>query len=418
MSYAIFRVEPINKLKDLGQIGAQNTRAKEAYKSNPDIDKSKSHNNINLVPITHNDYYSSYMNLVKNYKRQHEEKQKIEREDRKKSFSQMLDDSNSVVADELLFTSDKEFFKDMTKDEIIKWANCCMDFVYEDIGYSKNLILNATIHLDEKTPHLHCVVVPLIKKYDKRSNKEKWTISKKHYMKDKDYLSLLQDKYHERMINNGYDLDRGIKNSDNEHIDIKQYKKITRKLNIELTSKNEKLNKLMEELQNKMISNKETIFDKEYVKVKKDTFDSMNKVIEQTKKIMEMRPKIQKVYNEVDEYAKSYKYLEKENDNIKKEVKYLKIKNQKLEQENDSLISYIKAILKAIKEFFRKVLQLGNEKTKQATVTEIKNYYDNEDFNKNDIYDIAKDTDNEEELFDYANIDNFYSKDDDFGLDR
>lgn len=418
MSYAIFRVEPINKLKDLGQIGAHNTRTKEAYKSNPDIDKSKSHNNINLVPITHNDYYSSYMNLVKDYKKQHEEKQKTEREDRKKSFSQMLDDSNSVVADELLFTSDKEFFKDMSKDEIIKWANCCMDFVYEDIGYSKNQVLNATIHLDEKTPHLHCVVVPLIKKYDKRSNKEKWTISKKQYMKDKNYLSILQDKYHERMINNSYDLDRGIKNSDNEHIDIKQYKKITRKLNIELTSKNEKLNKSMEELQNKMTSNKETIFDKEYVKIKKDTFDSMNKVIEQTKKVMEIQPKIQKLYNEVDEYAKSYKYLEKENDNIKKEVKYLKIKNQKLEQENNNLISYIKAILKAIKEFFRKVLQLGNEKTKQATVTEIKDYYDNEDFNKDDIYDIAKDTDKEKELFDYADIDNFYSKDDDFGLDR
>ena len=173
----------------------------------------------------------------------------------------------------------------MTKDEIVKWANCCMDFVYEDIGYERWQVLNATIHMDEKTPHLHCVVIPLIKKFDKRSNKDKWTIFKKHYMKDKNYLSTLQDKYHERMINNGYDLDRGIKNSDNEHIDIKQYKKITRKLNIELTSKNEKLNKFMEELETKMSSNKETIFDKEYVKIKKDTFNSMNKVIEQTKKL-------------------------------------------------------------------------------------------------------------------------------------
>lgn len=333
MSYAIFRVQPINKLKDLGQIGAHNTRTKEAYKSNSDIDKNKSRNNINLVPITHKDYYTSYMNLVKDYKKQHDEKQKIERENRKKSFQQMLDDSNSVVADELLFTSDKDFFKDMTKDEIVKWANCCMDFVYEDIGYERWQVLNATIHLDEKTPHLHCVVVPLIKKFDKRSNKDKWTISKKHYMKDKNYLSTLQDKYHERMINNGYDLDRGIKNSDNEHIDIKQYKKITRKLNIELTSKNEKLNKSMEELETKMSSNKETIFDKEYVKIKKDTFNSINKVIEQTKKVMEIQPKIQKVYNEVDEYSKSYKYLEKENENIQKEIKYLRIKNQKLEQE-------------------------------------------------------------------------------------
>lgn len=251
MSYAIFRVEPINKLKDLGQIGAHNTRSKESYKSNPDIDKSKSVNNIHLVPPLHKDYYNSYMDLVKDYKKQHDEKQTIQRENRKKSFSQMLDDSNSVIADELLFTSDNDFFKNMSKDEIVKWANCCMDFVYEDIGYEKWQVLNATIHLDEKTPHLHCVVVPLIKKYDKRSYKEKWTISKKYYMKDNNYLSTLQDKYHARMVNNGYGLDRGIKNSDNEHIDIKQYKKITRKLNIELTAKNDKLNKSMLELEQK-----------------------------------------------------------------------------------------------------------------------------------------------------------------------
>lgn len=414
MSYAIFRVEPINKLKDLGQIGAHNTRTKEAYKSNPDIDKSKSINNINLVPITHKDYYTSYMNLVKDYKKQHDEKQKIERENRKKTFSQMLDDSNSVVADELLFTSDKEFFKDMTRNEIIKWAECCMDFVYEDIGYDKWQILNATIHMDEKTPHLHCVVVPLIKKFDKRSNQEKWTIFKKQYMKDKNYLSTLQDKYHERMINNSYDLDRGIKNSDNEHIDIKQYKKITRKLNLEIESKNNKLNNAMEELESKMETNKETIFDKDYVKIRKDTFDSMKNVIEQTKKVAELQPKIQKIYNEVDEYAKSYKYLEKENINIQKEVKYLKNKNNKLEDEKETLISYINTILKAIKDFFRHLLQIGNEKVKEATTNEIKDYYDNEDFDKDDIYDIAIDTTKEDELFEYADIDKLYSKENNY----
>ena len=172
----------------------------------------------------------------------------------------------------------------------------------------------------------------------------------------------------------------------------------------------------MEELENKMSSNKETIFDKEYVKVKKDTFDSMNKVIEQTKKVMEIQPKIQKVYNEVVTYAKSYKYLEQENENIQKEVKYLKIRNQKLEQENDRLISYIKTILKAIKDFFRRMLQLGNEKIKETTTSEIKDYYDNEDFDKDDIYDVAKDTDKEDELFDYADIDNYYSKEDDLEL--
>ena len=138
----------------------------------------------------------------------------------------------------------------------------------------------------------------------------------------------------------------------------------------------------------------------------------MNKVIEQTKKVMEMQPKIQKVYNEVDEYAESYKYLEKENENIQKEVKYLRIKNQKLEQENNNLVSYIRAILKAIKHFFRELLQIGNDKVKEATTNEIKDYYDKEDFDKDDVYDIAIDTTKEEELFDYADIDNYYSKGD------
>lgn len=41
-----------------------------------------------------------------------------------------------------------------------------------------------------------------------------------------------------------------------------------------------------------------------------------------------------------------------------------------------------------------------------TTTNEIKDYYGNEDFNKDDVYDIAKGTDKEDELFDYADIDN------------
>ena len=64
-------------------------------------------------------------------------------------------------------------------------------FVYEDLGYTKEQVLHATLHLDEKTPHIHCVVVPLIRKYDKRTNTEKYTVSKKQYIKDKAHLSQL-----------------------------------------------------------------------------------------------------------------------------------------------------------------------------------------------------------------------------------
>ena len=54
---------------------------------------------------------------------------KTEREDRKKTFNQMLNKSKNVVADELLFTATNRFFKNMSNKNLMKWANTCMEFV-------------------------------------------------------------------------------------------------------------------------------------------------------------------------------------------------------------------------------------------------------------------------------------------------
>ena len=417
LNYAIFRSEPIMTLQDLAQIGSHNKREKKAYKSNPDIEIELSKNNIELVPLT-DKYVKGFYNLTKDYKKEHEERMKTERENRKKSFNQMLNKSKSVVADELLFTATNEFFKDMSREDILLWANTCMDFVYNDLGYTKDQVLHSVIHLDEKTPHIHCVVIPLIKKYDKRTNTKRYTISKKQYIKDKIHLSELQDKYHKRLTDKGFDLERGIKNSDNKNIPIKEFKKITRKLNNQLNIKNENLNKAMNELQDKMNSNKETIFDREYVKIKKDTFDSINKVITETENLMKVQPKLQQIYNEVESYTKSYQCLEKENNNIKREVITLKNKNEKLNQENNKLNTYLKLILEAIKTFFRELLLCGNDKVKQATAREIKDYYDNDDFTKRDVINIAKGTSKEDDLFEYASVPDIYKTKKDYFMCR
>ena len=73
------------------------------------------------------------------------------------------------------------------------------------------------------------------------------------------------------------------------------------------------------------------------VKVKKDTFKSMEQVIKDTKKVMEMQPKLQTMFN-VDSYANSYKSLEKENQKYKKEISSLESKNRNLERKNKSLL--------------------------------------------------------------------------------
>ena len=102
-------------------------------------------------------YSKGYYELVKDYKKEYEEKQKTTREDRRKSFDKMLDDSNSVVADELLFTSDNEFFKGMSKKDIKKWADTCMEFVYNDLGYTKEQVLHSEQFIWTKKHHI-CIV--------------------------------------------------------------------------------------------------------------------------------------------------------------------------------------------------------------------------------------------------------------------
>ena len=427
MSYAIFRVEPINKLSDLAQIGSHNKREKKAYNSNPDIDINKTKDNIEIVPLN-DKYIKGFYNLTKEYKKEHDKRMETMREDRKKTFKKMLDNSNNVVADELLFTSDNDFFKNMKKKDIKKWADTCMEFVYNDLGYKKEQVLHATLHMDEKTPHIHCVVIPLVKKLDKRTNTERYTISKKQYIRDNKHLSDLQDKYCQRLNDKGFDLERGIKNSDREHIRIKELKKITNSLNKDLGNKHSRLEYELNEFNESLKDKKNILFDKDYVKVKKETFDSMNRVIKEVDDLMDVQDRVEVVLGEVKDQVASYNTLERKNKNLTNEVKYLKQRNDELEEENKGLKDYIYEIVEKLIEFFRKLLIRGNEETKDIVTDKVKDIYDENLFNNKDVYKTSVGTERQDELFEYANVPSYMKqpiksnyreeidKDDDFDI--
>ena len=414
MSYAIFRVEPINKLSDLAQIGSHNKREKKAYQSNPDIDITKTKNNIDLVPLSEK-YCKGFYNLTKEYKLEHDKRMETIREDRKKTFKQMIDDSNNVVADELLFTSNNNFFKDMSKKQIKKWAETCMDFVYNDLGYKKEQVLHSTLHMDEKTPHIHCVVIPLMRKFDKRINTEKWTISKKQYIKDKAHLSELQDKYYQRLIDNGFDLERGIKNSDNEHISIKEFKKITNKLDNRLEKQNYLMARDYELLEEKLKTSKPTITGKE-VKIDKDTYDTLNNFMNTSKRVIKDMSRNQALFKELTDYTKSYKDLENEKRNIQVKVRKLEYQNEKLQEENRKLHNFLHSILQTLKKFFRRLLKLGTEKDKDDVVSEIKEYHKQNLYDNFDLHDIVNNTSKEQEINDYLYIKEYDYDDKDIGI--
>ena len=242
----------------------------------------------------------------------------------------MVDKSKSVVADELVFTATHTFFNDMSKEEIKNWADRCMEFVHFGLGYEDNQILHATLHMDEKTPHIHCVVVPLVKKLDKRTNTERYTISKKQFIHDKEHLSELQDEYCEYLNMCGFALERGTKHSDREHINIKEFKKLTKSLTNELDLKDDKLSKSIDELEEKMKSNKTIMFDKESVKVKKETFDRMNKVVEEAKKVKDLKPKLNNAYKNLKEVTNDYSKIHQQNMKLEDENRNLKYENTNL----------------------------------------------------------------------------------------
>ena len=419
MSYAIFRSQPIKTLQDLSQIGSHNKREKDVYKSNPDIKLDRIKDNIELVRCNEK-YVKKFYELTKDYKKEHEERQKNIREDRRKSYYRMVNDARNVVADELLFTSDSLFFKNKSKEEILRWANTCMDFVYNDLGYTKEQVLHSTIHMDEKTPHIHCVVIPLVKKLDKRTNTERYTISKKQYIKNNEHLSELQDKYHNRLVKAGFDLERGLKGGTAENINIREFKKMTRRLDKSLEKSTLLLNDDYNDLKVKLNKSKPTITGKE-VKIDKDTYQTLNKFMSTAKRIIEDIPKTQSMVKTLEEYTKIFRSTQRENIQLKKEVNRLELENEEIKQENNRLENLIYNLLQRLKDLFKKILHIGTDKEKDSVSDEIKYHYDNNYYNDLDLFYISKGTTKERDIFEYIGyIRKGYhrEKDDDFDISK
>ena len=70
-----------------------------------------------------------------------------------------------------------------------------------------------------------------------------------------------------------------------------------------------------------------------------------------------------------------------------------------------NLKHYLEFILDIVKEFFKKMLHIGNDKTKEDTANEVKEYYDNDYFDKSDVKYIVKNTTKEYELYNYIGYD-------------
>ena len=399
MSYAIFRCDGVKSLSDLSNRGKHNKREKEFYKTNPDIRIEDSHKNIELIKCDKR-YIEKFYEITKDYRLEFNERMKNTRSDRKKSFYQMVNDSKSVVADEILFTSDTIFFDSLSEEKLMKWANTVLDFVYEDLGYKKEQIIHATLHMDEKTPHIHLVVVSFVKKFDKRVNKERYSISKKAYIKNSIHLSELQDKYCNRLNKNGFKLERGQKNTGVKNLSPRQLKQVTRIFNKDLDNTKWELNRKYRTLISKMESKTKGILNKKIV-FDYDTYLELMEYLKQANEAVNKVAKSEGLYKELEKEIKYYKSFLAVNDEKDNEIKYLKKELDEVNTKYNSLKSFISNLLQLLKGIFKKVLSIGNDKEKNLISEQLKECYDNHLYSESDINDIVKDTSKDIELINY-----------------
>ena len=191
--YAILRFAKY-KGPTLSRIEAHNERTKDAYASNPDIDTNRSRLNFHLVKAT-----GKYRDVSN----------RIIRE----SGCRVRKDS--VTAVEVLITASPEFFEGKKPREVKEFFDYALEFMKSKQDAAT--YISAVVHVDEKTPHMHLIFVPLTP--DNR-------LSAKTIIGNRKKLTQWQDDFHAHMVKKYPDFERGesARSTGRVHLTSQQYK--------------------------------------------------------------------------------------------------------------------------------------------------------------------------------------------------
>jgi hypothetical protein len=190
VGYAVVHMMKI-KSGAVGGIQSHNNREHEP-KTNPDVDMSRSEDNYDLIPCD-------------NYKRSIKEK-----------LSNLVESSRAVRKDAVvvcnfIVTSDNETMDTLGADrqreffqDSVKW--------FSD-RYGADRVLNATVHMDETTPHLHIGVMPITQD-GRLSAKAIFT---------KTEMKAIQTEF-ACDVGEKYGLERGVEGSERTHLSEARFK--------------------------------------------------------------------------------------------------------------------------------------------------------------------------------------------------
>ena len=297
MNYAIVRNEKLTRAEVNGK-GTHNDR------------KAKNHTNKDIDPTrTHLNYY-----IKKNNYTYTKEFDKLRKEQNLAGHLR----ENSIIMCQMIFTSDQEFFAKIGEEETKRYFDECYKFIcnYKNLGEEN--IISAVVHLDEGTPHLHLMFVPVVHTKDKE-NKSIKKICARDFWKGRDSYRKLQDAYFEHVKRKGFDLDRGlyVEETNRKNLSVEEFKKVTNYSKTKEILKNTTL-ELPDtpELQDikKLVLNRDKIIEEQIIKPQNTLIKELhNENIELHKELSKQT----KIIDVAEKYEKEKFKLETENRNLK-----------------------------------------------------------------------------------------------------
>ena len=203
MSFIVLHLDKFKKDASRG-IQSHNRRERESH-SNPDIDYGRSVGNYDLCENPVSNYAQAIQNRI----------------DDLLMVKAVRKDAVHMCG--LIISSDKEFFDKLNADETRRFFGEAAKYLTEFVG--KENVISAMVHMDEKTPHMHFLHVPITK--DGR------LCAKDIYTKAA--LKKLQDELPKHLQKCGFQIERGVerqKGSAKKHLDTNEYKQQQEMLNL------------------------------------------------------------------------------------------------------------------------------------------------------------------------------------------
>ena len=339
MSYAIVRNEKLTRAEVNGKCTHNDRKAK--CHTNKDIDPTR-------TPLN---YY-----IKKNNYTYTKEFDKLRKEQNLAGHLR----ENSIIMCQMIFTSDQEFFDKIGEQETKRYFDECYKFMcnYKNLG-EKNVI-SAVVHLDERTPHLHLMFVPVVHIKDKDGSAiEK--ICARDFWKGRDSYRKLQDAYFEHVKSKWFDLERGlyVEETSRKNLSVEEFKKVTNYAKTKEILKTATLElPNAPELQDikKLVLNRDKIIEEQIIKPQNKLIKELHNENVALHKELSKQTEIIDV---AEEFVKEKERLQNENKNLERTVCLLQ--QSKNQDEEDLKSEYENKIDHIEHKYQKKIKELEKE---------------------------------------------------------